>query len=154
MSNFVYGKIFVDDDSVSLIDSKIDFSMMKFSTQNNFALHFITPLANDKKDIFFCISDNYFVNYCEYFLEPIIYTLDGIPLTDALCKDLDKLHGLIERIFEFEFVEKVELRFSYVEVEEDDYEICKTSLSEMKNVVLKKYLSETDFPVINVVIER
>ena len=155
MSNFVYGRIVVND-VAKLIDSKIDFSMVEFCIHNNFALHFVDVLStkNNIGDITFRISDNFLVNYCEYFLEPIIYTLDGKPITENLCMDIKKMQGLIRRIFKFEFVEKIELRFSYVEVDEDDYEVCHASIDEIDRVILSKFLSSSEFPVICVIIER
>ena len=155
MSNFVYGRVVVND-VTKLINSKIDFSIVNFCISNNFALHFIDslPTKNTKGDINFQISDNFFVKYCEYFMEPVVYTLDGKPIIENLINDLNKLQGLIQIIFKFEFVEKIELRFSYVEVDEDDYEICKTCIEEMKSLILEKFLSNTNFPVINIVLNK
>ena len=156
MSNFLHGRIIIND-NCSLV-SKINSEMVEFSIRNNFALHYIDtlPSKNTVGDINFIISDNFFVKYCECFLEPIIYTLDGVPIVEHLCKDLNKLQELVNIIFKYDFVENVELRFSYVEVNEEDYEVCETNVGEMKNIILEKFLSESDsgFPVLNIVINR
>ena len=155
MSNFLYGTI-ITVDNENRIDSGLDFSMVRFALQNDFAIRFIDtiPTKDTSKNINFQISDNFFVLYCESFLETIIYTPDGIPLINNFDDDLDKLQGLVREIFNFEFVEKVELRFSFVEVDEVEYEICETCLEDMKDIINEKFLNESHFPVINVIIER
>ena len=150
MSNFINGRIVVNDRA---IDSSIGFSMVEFALYNHFAVHFEDNKLNTR-DIFFKISDSFLFKYCDYYMEPIIYTLDGKPLTANINMDLDKLQGLIYTIFKYEFVERVELRFSDVEVDEWEYEVIKTNTVFMRNVILEKYLSEFSFPVINVIINR
>ena len=60
----------------------------------------------------------------------------------------------MEKIFEFEKVEKVELRFSWGEIIEEDYEIYETNLEEMKKMLLSIYLSNTVFPCANLIIHQ
>lgn len=156
MSHFLSGKIFIND-TTEWFESKIDFSIVEFCLQNNFAIQFYDdPKYYNKpiRSLLFRISDNFFVDYCEYFLEPIIYTNDGTPILESIKEDLDKLQNLIGKIFEFDFVEKVELRFSYGEAEECDYETVKASTSQVKKVILKEYLSDYYFPTIKVIIEN
>ena len=105
-------------------------------------------------DINFQLSDNFLIHYCEFFMEPIIYDLDGTPKLDSFYKDLDKLQRLLQTIYSFEFVDMVELRFSYVEVDECDYEICETNIDKMKPMFLSKYLCSTQIPVVKFIIKR
>ena len=86
-------------------------------------------------------------------MEPVIYS-HGVPQIENLLNDLDKLYGLINLIMNFKFVDKVELRFSYAEVDECEYSVCETSVEQMKDIILEQYLSTIGFPVINVVIEK
>ena len=155
MSNFIYGKL-TTNDITQLFNSKIDFFMIEYAVQNNFAVHFSNISVHKKNsgNMFFAISDNFFVNYCEYFLEPIIYTADGTPLLENLCKDLEKLYGLIKKMFEFGFVKEIELKFSYVEVDEDEYDTCMTSIENFKDTIIQKYKSTIGFPVIRVIVKK
>lgn len=155
MSNFIYGRIVVNS-TVNSLKTNIDFEIIEYCAKNGFAVHFIEtlPTKNTCKDINFCISDNFFVKYCNDFMQPIIYTLSGEPLTKNINDDISKLHGMIQIILGFEFVNCVELRFSYVEVDEDEYEVCVTSVANMHDLIIKKFLSNMDFPVIKVIIKR
>ena len=155
MSNFIFGRILCND-KTKIASSKIDFSMIELCVNNDFAVHFIStlPTKDTRADINFQLSDNFLINYCERFMEPVIYTQEGDPLLDNIYKDLNKLQTLILKIFEFDFVETIELRFSYIEVDENEYEICETSVDRMKDVILEKYLSDIGFPVVNIVINK
>ncbi len=87
-------------------------------------------------------------------MPPIIYTYDGTPMLDTFYKDLDKLKELICKIFSFNFIEKIELKFSYIEVDEEEYEICSTNIDEVERIILSKYLSSISVPVIKVIINK
>lgn len=156
MSNFLYGKILCNCVD-KIIPSKIDFLITKYCINNNFAIHFWGDSSKTKdigENIYFSISDNFTIKYCEDFLKPIIYTLNGEPLLDNFLIDIAKLEGLLNLILSFEFVEKVELRFSYVEVDENEYEVCKIHLKDLKKSMLQKYLMATHFPVVKFIIEQ
>ena len=154
MINFLYGRIIVNDPTQK-IASRLDFYMMHFCIKNNFALSFVDrlPTKHTVEDILFRISDSFLIEYCESFMEPVIYS-HGVPQIENLLNDLDKLYGLINLIMNFKFVDKVELRFSYAEVDECEYSVCETSVEQMKDIILEQYLSTIGFPVINVVIEK
>ena len=155
MSNFIYGRI-ISKEPKQVFYSKLDFSIIEVARNNNFALSFIDtlPTINTAKDVNFRISDNFMVKYCESFMEPIIYSADGKPLTKNIWEDLNKLQCLIREILKYDFVQKVELRFSYIEVDEEEYEILQSSVEEMKDLILNKYITDQAFPVANFVITR
>ena len=92
------------------------------------------------------------MHHCDFFMEPIIYSSEGVPLCDNLLKDIDKIYDLLQLIFSFDFAQKVELRFSFVEVDEDEFQVCHIRLREMKEVLLQKYLENSDIPVVKMVI--
>ena len=73
-------------------------------------------------------------------------------MCDNLLKDIDKIYDLLQLIFSFDFAQKVELRFSFVEVDEDEFQVCHIRLREMKEVLLQKYLENSDIPVVKMVI--
>ena len=155
MSNFINSRI-ICNYTGDIGSTKIDFALIEYAVKNNFGLHILgLGLTKENKIIIdFRISDNFLVEYCEYFLEPILYSPDGNALIESIGKDLDKLRGLAIKILNFDFVERIELRFSYVEVDEYEYELCETTIEDMKECILEKYLTYTDFPVIKVIIER
>ena len=136
MSNFLYGRILVTDSS-KVMDSSIYSYITRFGDLNNFAVSFIDtlPTKSTPNDINFRISDNSHVQYCEYFLEPPIFTVDGFPIIEEFDSDLSKLQELIRGIFTFNFTQKIELRFSFVEVDEEEYEIYETDIENMKDVI-------------------
>lgn len=155
MSNFIYGNIICNDISQAT-NSKIDSCMVKFCLDNDFAIHFIEsiPTKDTRRDISFQLSDNFLIRYCECFMEPIVYTMDNEALLDSISKDLKKISGLVNLIFSFEFVDKVEFRFSSPEVDESDYKICKTNLNEFGQLLLHEYLSSPCFPTIKVKLRK
>ena len=81
MSNFIHGRIVVNNLS-QVKNSEFDFSIIEFCARNKFALRFvgIFPKKDVGGHINFQISDNFLVNYCESFMEPIIYTIEDTPL--------------------------------------------------------------------------
>ena len=154
MSNFILGrikKIYTDSS-----DEEFLFSLMSYCKSNGFAIHFRDNSSFDDSvgDIIFQLADNFEVNYCESFLEPIIYTLEGNPLLEKTLDDLNKLYGLIHHILSCCFVEKVELRFSYIEVDEDEYDSYEINLENMRDLILEKYKSSTTIPVIKLIIVK
>lgn len=153
MSNFVYGRI-VCNDLKQIIDSQIDFSITKYCVDHGFAVHFTdgTIINRSVNEITFQLSDNFLMYHCDRFLEPVVYTLDGKPRINSTVEDLKKVQGLVKTILENKYVEMIELRFSCAEVDEFEYDVCKTSCNDMVEAILSKYLSETDFPVIKVMI--
>ena len=155
MSNFIYGRIVTTDKSIA-VDSTLYYTMTNYCLLNEFGLHFIDtlPTKNTVKDLNFQLSDNSAVSYCEFFMEPIIYTLEGKPLTQKINNDISKIQGLICKIFEYPFIKKIELRFSYIEVDEEEYEVYQTSIYEMKKLIFEKFLSANGFPVMNIIITK
>lgn len=156
MSNFIYGNVVCSQVS-NIIPSKIDFLMTRFCIDNHFGIHFlesIPPVEANLSSFYFQLSDNFMVHYCEYFLEPIIYTLDGAPQLSSLCNDSDKLYNLIEIILQFDFVETIELRISNVEVDECEYETVDINLDELKSTIIAKYLQTTSIPTLKLLIRR
>ena len=155
MSNLIH--VNVDCGSIYEVEiNNLKSSIVHYCRDQSIGLHFLNALSNSKvaKSITFQLSDNDGIYYCEFFMEPIVYTQDGTPLLDPIIRDLRKLYGLIKKILQENFVKKVELRFSYVEVDDVDYEIFETTVEKMQRSILKKYLSECGFPVIKVVVVR
>lgn len=154
MSNLIYGNIIGEFNQAT--NAQIKSLMTNFCIDNSLGIHFL-PLflsPNNTKYIGFQISDDFDVCYCERFMPPIIYTYDGTPMLDTFYKDLDKLKELICKIFSFNFIEKIELKFSYIEVDEEEYEICSTNIDEVERIILSKYLSSISVPVIKVIINK
>lgn len=154
MSNFVSTTIVIND-TLELLNSKIDFLLLKYCIDNNIAIHFHSSLQERKHgEVVLNISDNFFFNYCDCFLQPIIYTLQGRPLIENLKKDIYVLKGLMNIIMGFNFVEKIEMRLSYIEVDENDYEIYKISIDQLEESLLNIFLVAKGFPVVKVIIQR
>jgi len=87
-------------------------------------------------------------------MEPIIYTLNGKPIIDRINNDLDILEGLINTILCYDLVNHIELRFSFVEVDECEYEEYITNINMMRSVILLEYLKSVQMPVIKVIIYK
>ena len=87
-------------------------------------------------------------------MEPIIYTLNGKPIIGRLSKDLDVLEELINMIFCYDLIDHIELRFSFVEVDEREYKEHITNINMMKSVILSEYLKSAQMPVIKVIIYK
>ena len=137
-------------DDVILICS----SIRAYCKKHNIGVHFENNNAETCKNILFQLSDNFHVLHCEQFMEPIIFTYEGIPIVDSIIRDLDTLEGLIKGIFHYNLVNEIELRFSYIEVDECEYEKIETDICKMKSVIFSQYLKSTQFPVIKVTIKK
>ena len=129
-------------------------SILTYCKKHNIGVHFENNNAEACKDIVFQLSDNFHILHCEQFLEPIIFTFEGIPIVDSINKDLNTLEGLIKDVFLFNTVKEIELRFSYVEVDECEYEKMETDIYNMKSVILSQYLKSIQFPVIKIIIKN
>ena len=154
MSNFIRGRIFLDN-SVSIFDAKIDRQMVRYCLDKEIGVHFCGMQATKQKNevkLIFQLSDNFLIHYCEQFLAPILYTKDGVPKLMSIVSDLEKLQGLIEKIYEFSNVKRVELDFAYVEVDDCEYDVLHTNLNEMKKEILQKYLNDMQMPVARIII--
>ncbi|MBQ7335997.1 MAG: hypothetical protein IJW92_05955 [Clostridia bacterium] len=155
MSNMIHGTVYYTT-RPPLGDFDSDWT--RYCLDNEFAIHFLSlhhNISTGKGTIVFELADSFVAHCCENFMDIVLYTVDGHPILDPIHKDLGKLKGLVQKIFDFKSVEMVELRFSFGEVIEEDYEICKTNLDGMTNVILSKYLEEaTQVPTIKVMIEK
>lgn len=155
MSTLIYGNLCCKN-SYNIIDSHIDYSLTNFCINNEFGIHFLDSSLDKKTDeinILFQLTDNFLSCNCENFFEPIIYSLDGRPQIDNLSKDIEKLYGLIETAFSFGFVQRVELKFSFGEVEDFEYEVCNILLQDIRSILLQKYLMYTH-PIIKLIIKN
>lgn len=155
MSNFIYGNIFCDSlskDDIVLICS----SIKNYCINHDIGVHFEKTMlvTFDINSIRFQLSDDFDVLYCEHFMEPIIYTLNGKPIIDPINKNLDVLEGLIKGILCYDSVNKVELKFSYIEVDECEYKEYETNINMMKSVILLEYLKSVQMPVIKIIINK
>ena len=153
MSNFILGniccKLMSKDDAKSICSS-----IKAYCENHNIGVHFGNDNAEKCKNITFQLSDNFCMLHCEQFMEPIIFTFDGRPLVESIIRDLDTLEGLIKDIFRYNLVNRIELRFSYVEVEECEYEEYETNICKMKSVIFSKFMENTQVPVIKVIIKK
>jgi len=155
MSNFIYCNILcksASKDDVLLIRSSIE----KYCINNGIGVHFERKILEtcDINSIKFQLSDDFDICYCERFMEPIIYTLNGKPIIDRINNDLDILEGLINTILCYDLVNHIELRFSFVEVDECEYEEYITNINMMRSVILLEYLKSVQMPVIKVIIYK
>ena len=154
MSTLIYGNI-VCDYFYDITKLRIDYKLIQFCLENDFGIRFLNSSFNQKSkevNILFQLADNFLSSNCEFFLEPIIYNLKGEPQIDDLTKDIEKVYGLIKIALSFSIVKKIELNFSYVEVDEEEYELCRVSLTELKQAILKKYLEYKGIPVVRFII--
>ena len=153
MSNLILGNVCCK--SISKDDAKLICSSIKVYCKNhNIGVHFGNNYAEKCENITFRLSDNFYTLYCEQFMAPIIFTFDGRPLVESIARDLDTLEGLMKDIFHHNLVNKIELRFSYVEVEEYEYEEYETNICKMKSVIFSKFMENAQVPVIKVIIKK
>ena len=155
MSNFIYCNIIckpANKDYVLLVRS----SIVKYCINNGIGVHFERKNVDkcEFNRIKFQLSDDFDIYYCERFMEPIIYTLNGKPIIGRLSKDLDVLEELINMIFCYDLIDHIELRFSFVEVDEREYKEHITNINMMKSVILSEYLKSAQMPVIKVIIYK
>ena len=154
MSNFIHGLI-INDGLKEIPYLSIKNKLVQHCKDNDFSINFSEKsVSKDEHIISFLLSDNYLINYCENFMEPITYSIEGEPLLEGLLRDIDKLQKMIMNIFSYECVKMVVLKFSFVEVDEGEYEICRTNVNDVKKTILNKYLRSLNMPVIKVLIER
>ncbi len=57
-------------------------------------------------------------------------------------------------IFCYDLVDHIELRFSFVEVDESEYKEHITNINMVKSVILSEYLKSVQMPVIKVIIYK
>ena len=152
MSNFLYGRIVLNEVSRSK-KIRIEQYLQGYPSNGMFALRLIEtlPMIKTYDDINFIISDNHSVDYCEHFLEPLIYK-DGEPLLDDLIENLKMLETLLLGLKNYNSVKKIEFRFSCPEAEEEEYSLLKTSVTDFKKNLLNQYLTTTDFPTLKIVV--
>lgn len=130
--------------------------LVQYCLDYDFGLLYIDEFCRTDSELVFRVqlSDNFFQHNCEDFLAPMIYSEDGEPQTDSFCRDLEKLYGFVQEIFSLTDVEEVILRFTPVEVDEEEYDVCVTVLKKMKQIIFQKFLGEQEFPVLKVIIYR
>lgn len=154
MSNFIHGLI-INEGSKEKPYSVMKNKLVQCCKDNDFSIHFLEESVEKSEHIIsFLLSDSCLINYCENFMAPIIYSIEGEPLLEGLLRDIDKLQKMIINIFSFKCVKMVELKFSFIEVDEDEYEICRTNVNNVKRTILNQYLCNLNMPVIKVLIER
>lgn len=154
MSNFIHGSIICF--SLKQIPySTIKNELIMYCKSNEFSIQFSEVVIKKEETIIkFQLSDNDSIKYCENFMEPIFYDTEGKPVLEGLLKDIEKLKGMVRNIFSFESVKRLELRFSFVEVDEEEYTIHKTSINDMERIILNQYLHSINVPTIEILIGK
>lgn len=150
MSTLVFGNIHCKKDAQ--ISQQLQKDLTSYCQKNSIGIHFFA--ISEKFELSFQLSDDFQSPTCDAFLAPIIYTQEGQPILKDILQNLNVLYGMLVSIFDFNDVDFVVLRFSYVEVDEWEYEICNTSLLDFTEQALKKYLENYDIPVVKFVIKR
>lgn len=154
MSNMLYGDIIC----TSSMSEQCGWEkkLVQYCLDNDFGIRYINAFhqANSEQVFRFQLADTFIQSNCEDLLAPMIYSEDGEPQTVSFCRDLEKLYGFVQEIFSLADVEKVILRFTPVEVDEEEYDVCVTVLPKMKQVIFQKFLGEQEFPVLKVIIYR
>ena len=162
MSNMILGDVYFSAfyrQHVIAVRNQLQIYCCKQGFGIHFLSHEIFPVQNDSEKsegkIRFQLSDSFIAPNCEDFMDLVYYTKQGVPLIEPLKRDLEKLQGIVDIIFSFDFVNHLELRFSFVEVNEDEYEICRVSQSGLKKEVYERYIeSKGNIPVVNFIITR
>ena len=150
MSNFIKGKIHFTNVYKSLNpDLFVDIS--SYATKNGFAISFHTTDLSERV-IDFVISDSLSVEYCEYFMEPVIFSTDGAPLLANILKDSDLLCKVVNKMLKLDCVGSIELRFSWTDISWNNEEVFMVEKGDLQRFIMKKFLSEYGFPSFNVVV--
>lgn len=161
MSTLIRGEVFSSEDSILFLFEKsnnFNFNIIDVCVKNKFGLYFNDRPAEEreflKNKIVFSISDNFLISNCEKFMEPIYYPEDSNPTYEKLRSDIKKLKQLMSTILAYDFIDRVELFISFVEVNLDEYKCLEIKLDTFEQVVFDEYLRCDDVPVIRLVVKR
>lgn len=162
MSILIYLDIIFDNDTLK--SSSKDFvssmksSLINYCQYSTIGIHSKGVLLyNNNTHMRFQLTDSFSSPTCERFMEPILYTLDGIPQINSLVNDISVLHGLLNIVLNYKQVKNIELRFSFGEVNEDEYRTFEIMLCEFKKIVLEQYLNlynDILIPTIKLIINK
>lgn len=151
MSNVINCTFYCQD---ILPKAQIITTIDSYCSEHQIFSHFQDVFEDDENSIVCYLSDDFDMQYSDHFMEPIIYTMEGIPFYEKIINDLDILQGLIKKVFEFNVVSKIELRLSFVEVDEFEYRVYETGINQMKHIIMSEYLTSSQVPVIKLVIHN
>ena len=156
MSTLIFGNIIYDTYNKE-IDTEIKCNMVQYCKDAKCGIHFLDERlfeSNGKNHMPFQLSDDFNMETCDLFFEQLIYTTDGKPLTDALLRDIDVLYGLLKVAFEFNVVKQIELRFSFGEVNEEEYDVIHIQLELLNQTLFHKYTNTIGIPIVKLIIEN
>lgn len=161
MSTIIKGEIYAHEDTILYLfneNEKFGFDMIKVCAENEFGIHFQDRPREEaellKNKIVFSFSDNFMIDNCEKFMEPIYYPINSPPTYEKLRSDIRKLKMLIETVFSYDFINKFELFITVGEVEDYEYKRLRINVDDFEKIVFDEYLTYDDVPTIDVIITR